>query len=163
MLVAENICVSWMKFDFTWFIFKVCNIKVTCREQAPFSALVSPAEKIQEPKKCLLPQAIIKEVCLSLFLDNERLNVYCTSLTCTSPGLKRNCLLRLDFSMVSISVTNSCPASLQAKPIMAKFLRCSHPIAPAPTCNNNNNNNRQSFQRSCRLSHPAATVLKVTP
>ena len=55
------------------------------------------------------------------------------SLTCTSAGLKRNCLLRLDFSMVSISVTNTHPASLQANPIMAKFLRCSHPMAPAPT------------------------------
>ena len=87
------------------------------------------------------PASYLKEVCLSLFKDNERLNIYCISLTCTSPGLKRNCLLRLDFSMVSISVTNSCPASLQAKPIMAKFLRCSHPIAPAPTCSNNNNNN----------------------
>ena len=105
------------------------------------------------------PASYLKEVCLSLFKDNERLNIYCISLTCTSPGLKRNCLLRLDFSMVSISVTNSCPASLQAKPIMAKFLRCSHPIAPAPTCNNNNNNNRHCFQRSCWLSHPAATVL----
>lgn len=50
-----------------------------------------------------------------------------------SAGLNRNCLFRFDFSMVSISVTNKCPEALQDNPIIAKFFRCSHPIAPAPT------------------------------
>ena len=103
------------------------------------SVIKKVAEKIQELKKASAPHRLYKGA-LYIIKDKERLNIYRINLTCTSPGLKRNCLLRLDFSMVSISVTNSSPASLQAKPIMAKFLRCSHPIAPAPTCSNSNNN-----------------------
>ena len=45
---------------------------------------------------------------------------------------KRNCLLRLLFSMTSSSVTVTVPAP-EATPIMAKFLRNSQPRAPAPT------------------------------
>ncbi|TNN82349.1 hypothetical protein EYF80_007470 [Liparis tanakae] len=55
-------------------------------------------------------------------------------LTVTSEGLKRNCLLRLDFSMVSMSVTMTSP-SPAASPIMAKFFNSSQPMAPAPTWN----------------------------
>lgn len=53
-------------------------------------------------------------------------------LTVTSDGLKRNCLLRFDFSMVSMSVTMTSP-SPAASPTMAKFFSSSQPIAPAPT------------------------------
>ena len=58
-------------------------------------------------------------------------------LTCTSHGLNKNCLLRLDFSMMSISVTVTLPSGLHPKPIMAKFFSNSQPIAPAPTYHTN--------------------------
>lgn len=52
--------------------------------------------------------------------------------TVTSEGLNKNCLLRLDFSMVSMSVTMTSPSPL-ASPIIAKFFNSSQPMAPAPT------------------------------
>lgn len=54
-------------------------------------------------------------------------------LTDTSCGWNRNCLFRLDFSMMSMSVTTISPPSPAAKPIIAKFFKSSQPIAPAPT------------------------------
>lgn len=51
-----------------------------------------------------------------------------------SQSRKRNCLLRLLFSMTSSSVTVTWPLPTP-KPIIAKFLMNSHPRAPAPTRN----------------------------
>lgn len=44
------------------------------------------------------------------------------------PDLKRNCRLRLDTSIVSMSITSMLP-----KPVRARSLRSSHPRPPAPT------------------------------
>lgn len=54
-------------------------------------------------------------------------------LTVTSQGRNKNCRFRLDFSMMSMSVTVTAPLSPQPRPIMAKFLSNSQPMAPAPT------------------------------
>ena len=53
---------------------------------------------------------------------------------CMCHGRKRNCLLRLHYSMMSMSVTNTAPSGLVPIPIIANFFRISQPIAPAPTC-----------------------------
>lgn len=54
-------------------------------------------------------------------------------LTVTSQGRKRNCRLRLDFSIVSMSVTATSPPCPHPRPIIAKFFSNSQPMAPAPT------------------------------
>jgi len=54
--------------------------------------------------------------------------------TCTSHGRNRNCRLRFDFSMTSMSVTIMCPLEPTLTPIIAQFFNISQPIAPAPTC-----------------------------
>lgn len=51
-----------------------------------------------------------------------------TFLGCGFSYLKRNCLLRLDTSIVSISMTSMLP-----NPVSARSLRSSHPSPPAPT------------------------------
>lgn len=67
-------------------------------------------------------------------IDRQRADRPITrQITSTSAGRNRNCLLRLDFSMVSISVTITFPPGSVATPIMAQFFSISHPIAPAPT------------------------------
>ena len=48
---------------------------------------------------------------------------------------KRNCRLKLLFSIISMSVTCVMPADEVEIPIMAQFLIISQPIAPAPTRN----------------------------
>jgi len=53
--------------------------------------------------------------------------------TCTSHGRNRNCRLRLDFSIMSMSVTTMCPSGPTPTPIIAQFFSISQPIAPAPT------------------------------
>lgn len=75
-----------------------------------------------------------KLMCTAYFIFTTRQGWAKMILTVTSEGLKRNCLLRLDFSMVSMSVTMTTPSPL-ASPIMAKFFSSSQPMAPAPTWN----------------------------
>lgn len=55
--------------------------------------------------------------------------------TPTSAVLNKNCLLRLLFSIVSISVIVKWPLGPVPKPIMDQFLSISQPMAPAPTKN----------------------------
>ena len=62
-----------------------------------------------------------------------RIRVHVHIPTPMSFGRKRNCLLRLLFSMMSMSVTYTAPSGLPPNPIREKFLRSSQPIAPAPT------------------------------
>mmetsp|Transcript_15560 Transcript_15560/g.37079 ORF Transcript_15560/g.37079 Transcript_15560/m.37079 type:complete len:217 (+) Transcript_15560:1367-2017(+) len=51
----------------------------------------------------------------------------------TCSFLKRNCLLRFETSMRSMSVTVSLPLPPQQTPMSAKFFKNSQPNAPAPT------------------------------
>ena len=50
----------------------------------------------------------------------------------TSHFLNKNCLFKLLISIKSLSVTNTFPTLLVDIPIKEKFLRNSHPNAPAP-------------------------------
>mmetsp|Transcript_82904 Transcript_82904/g.222377 ORF Transcript_82904/g.222377 Transcript_82904/m.222377 type:complete len:308 (-) Transcript_82904:1187-2110(-) len=52
---------------------------------------------------------------------------------CTSDSRNRNCRLRLERSMLSMSVTCTWPLGPQPTPMRAKFLSASQPMAPAPT------------------------------
>jgi len=47
--------------------------------------------------------------------------------------LNKNCLLKLLFSILSISVMWTCPPSPHPTPIKAQFFNISQPMAPAPT------------------------------
>ncbi|KAK2962468.1 hypothetical protein BLNAU_2711 [Blattamonas nauphoetae] len=60
----------------------------------------------------------------------------------TSASVKRNWRLRLDSSMLSMSVTVSIPFSPQHSPISAIAFSASHPRAPAPTKKQCTSNNR---------------------
>mmetsp|Transcript_17692 Transcript_17692/g.37330 ORF Transcript_17692/g.37330 Transcript_17692/m.37330 type:complete len:304 (-) Transcript_17692:1159-2070(-) len=65
---------------------------------------------------------------------SRALRAAASDLSCwMSDARKRNWRLRLDFSMVSMSVTYTAPAGPQARPMRAQFLRVSQPMAPAPT------------------------------
>lgn len=99
--------------------------------------------------------------CCNHFKSLNRLHFIHTALTVTSEGLKRNCLLRLDFSMVSMSVTMTSP-SPQASPIMAKFFNNSQPIAPAPTwcCENPVSVNWQHAEK-CKSTFVLAAYQKI--
>ncbi len=68
-----------------------------------------------------------------------------------SQSLKRNCLLRLLFSMTSSSVMVISPIDPLDTPISAKFFANSQPSAPAPTRN------------TLRSSSFLCTVLPNTP
>lgn len=83
-------------------------------------------------RKCYFYDLNLTEI--QTIMDIECSKRAAAVLTVTSDGLKRNCLLRLDFSMVSMSVTMTSP-SPAASPIMAKFFSNSQPMAPAPTWN----------------------------
>src|SRR5689334_4866467 len=76
----------------------------------------------------------ITRFCLALIISFDTpIHTRTTTHWSMCQGRKRNCRLRLLFSMESMSVTTTDPPSPQPRPIKARFLSSSHPIAPAPT------------------------------
>ena len=47
--------------------------------------------------------------------------------------LNKNCLLKFDISILSLSVTVNLEFLSEQNPIIAKFFKNSQPVAPAPT------------------------------
>ena len=80
-------------------------------------------------------RTFLASILMSLFIVVARC-VAAIDLGCpTFSDRKRNCLLRLETSIVSLSVMVSSPLGPQHTPISAKFLTYSQPRAPHPTMN----------------------------